>query len=219
MADQQVDQQARRKAVQRKANRRTLRRLILISIGMFGFGFAMWPLYEIFCDVTGFGGRGVQEVAAKDIQHYQDQREITMRFDATVNSGLNWQFEAVDSAKTVQLGKLSVASYTSINISDEPVIGHAVFNVAPPEASLYFVKTECFCFTEQLLLAGEKKDMPVTYYISPDLPADIESITLSYTFFKNIPATLAYNQTAKKETSKQLNPITLTTNDTRARGE
>ncbi|MCF6264454.1 MAG: cytochrome c oxidase assembly protein [Xanthomonadales bacterium] len=219
MADQQADQHADRKKTQKKANLRTLRRLILISIGMFGFGFAMWPLYEIFCDVTGFGGRGVQEVTTEEIQHYDDQREITMRFDATVNSGLNWQFEAIDKAQTVQLGKLTVASYTSINMSDEPVIGHAVFNVAPPEASLYFVKTECFCFTEQLLLVGEQRDMPVTYYISPDLPADIESITLSYTFFKNIPATLAYNKTAKKEINNQPNPNNITTNDTRARGE
>jgi len=219
VVDQQADQQAERKKVQQKANHRILRRLILVSIGMFGFGFAMWPLYNIFCDITGFGGRGVQAVSVEEIQQHQNQRKITMRFLATVNSGLNWEFEAVDSAKTVQLGKLSVASYTTVNIDDEPVIGHAVFNVAPPEASLYFVKTECFCFTEQLLEVGEKKDMPVTYYISPDLPADIESITLSYTFFKNIPATLAYNNAAKAAINNPLTHNTITTNNTRARGE
>lgn len=198
----------------KQANRRLLRRLVLVSIGMFGFGFALWPLYTIFCETTGFGGRGVQEVAAEDLKQYQGQREITIRFDATVNSGLNWKFTPVQTSKTVKLGEISQASYTAANQGEQPVVGHAVFNVAPPEASLYFVKTDCFCFTEQLLNEGEKKEMPVTFYVSPDLPEDIGNITLSYTFFRNTPATLALNE---KSSGEKINPSKLnniTTNDT-----
>ncbi len=210
VADPKIDLRAEIKL----ANRRLLRILVLVSIGMFGFGFALWPLYTIFCEATGFGGRGVQEVAAEDLKQYQNQREITIRFDATVNSGLNWKFKPVQTSKTVKLGEISQTSYTAANLADQAVIGHAVFNVAPPEASLYFVKTECFCFTEQLLEEGERKEMPVTFYISPDLPDDIGNITLSYTFFENVPATLALNEKLATDKLNDLNTNTLTTNDT-----
>ncbi len=189
-----------------KSNRKLVRILLLVAVGMFGFGFAMSPLYDIFCDVTGFGGRGVQVVNATELQQVQNQREITVRFDATVNSGLNWEFKPVQNTKTVKLGELSTASYTTYNPGDKAVIGHAIYNVAPPEASLYFVKTECFCFTEQLLAGGERKDMPVNFYISPDIPDNITTITLSYTFFRDNEATLALNH----DSSNTL----ITTNDT-----
>ena len=182
------------KSEQKQANRRLVRMLVLVSVGMFGFGFALWPLYTVFCEVTGFGGRGVQVVALEDLKQYENQREITIRFDATVNSGLNWNFKPAQNSKTVKLGEVSEASYRATNLSTQPVVAHAGFNVAPPEASLYFVKTECFCFTEQMLTAGEVKEMPLTFYVSPDLPDDISNITLSYTFFRNIKATLALNE-------------------------
>ena len=194
------------KANLQKSNRKLVRILLLVAVGMFGFGFAMAPLYDIFCDVTGFGGRGVQVVNATELQQLQDQREITVRFDATVNSDLNWEFKPVQNTKTVKLGELSTTSYTTYNPGDKPVIGHAIYNVAPPEASLYFVKTECFCFTEQLLAGGERKDMPVNFYISPDIPDNITTITLSYTFFRDNKATLALNH------DSSITPIT--TNDT-----
>lgn len=206
------------KSEQKQANRRLVRMLVLVSVGMFGFGFALWPLYTIFCEATGFGGRGVQEVALEDLKQYENQREITIRFDATVNSGLNWNFKPVQNSKTVKLGEVSKASYSATNLSTQPVVAHAVFNVAPPEASLYFVKTECFCFTEQMLTEGEVKEMPLTFYVSPDLPDDIGNITLSYTFFRNIEATLALNENSLKpqavDKNNHLNTDNLTTNDT-----
>ena len=151
---------------------------------MFGFGFALWPLYSVFCDLTGFGGRGIQ-VAESGQQLQKSDRQVKIRFDATVNSGLPWLFQAKQKTATVSLGEVSEAFYLAMNNSAEPMAGRAIYNVTPPEASLYFVKTECFCFTEQVLQANESREMPVYYFIQPDLPDHIKEITLSYTFFRD----------------------------------
>lgn len=174
----------------RISHTRLVRRLVLISVGMFGFGFAMWPLYNVFCDLTGLGGRGVK-IVDSNAGVEQSERQIRIRFDATVNSGLPWEFEAVEKSMTVTLGEMSEAFYLAGNPTDEAIAGRAIFNVTPPEASLYFVKTECFCFTEQVLQAQESREMPVYYFIQPDLPENIKEITLSYTFFRDEKASLA----------------------------
>ena len=163
---------------------KVVRRLVLVAVGMFGFGFAMWPLYTVFCDLTGFGGRGIQVADADQVLQKSD-RQVKIRFDATVNSGLPWLFQAKQKTATVTLGEMSEAHYLAMNSSEEPIAGRAIYNVTPPEASLYFVKTECFCFTEQLLQANESREMPVYYFIQPDLPDHIKEITLSYTFFRD----------------------------------
>jgi len=163
---------------------RLVRRLVLVSIGMFGFGFAMWPLYNVFCDLTGLGGRGVK-VAEGTGELAPSDRQVRIRFDATVNSGLPWRFEAKEKSATVTLGEMSEALYLAMNPHDEAIVGRAIYNVTPPEASLYFVKTECFCFTEQLLQANESREMPVYYFIQPDLPEHIKELTLSYTFYRD----------------------------------
>jgi cytochrome c oxidase assembly protein subunit 11 len=161
-----------------------VRRLVLVAVGMFGFGFAMWPLYSVFCDVTGFGGRGVQVVeSAGELQ--KSDRQVRIRFDATVNSGLPWVFQAKQKTATVPLGELTEALYLAMNPNEEVMAGRAVYNVTPPEASLYFVKTECFCFTEQVLQANESREMPVYFFIQQDLPEHIKEITLSYTFYRD----------------------------------
>jgi cytochrome c oxidase assembly protein subunit 11 len=116
---------------------------------------------------------------------------VRIRFDATVNSNLPWDFEAIDKLTTVTLGEMSEAMYRATNPTGESLAGHAIFNVTPPEASLYFVKTECFCFTQQVLEAGESRDMPVYYFIQPDLPEHIRELTLSYTFFQDPSARVA----------------------------
>jgi cytochrome c oxidase assembly protein subunit 11 len=167
-----------------QANRKLMRKLLLVSVGMFGFGFAMWPLYTVFCQVTGFGGRGVQVVDSVAQMEHSD-RVVKLRFDATVNSGLPWEFEAAEAVREVPLGIPSEAMYLAMNPTAENMTGHAVYNVTPPEASLYFVKTECFCFTEQVLTANETREMPVYFYIQPDLPDSIKEITLSYTFYRS----------------------------------
>jgi cytochrome c oxidase assembly protein subunit 11 len=165
-------------------------KLALIAVGMFGFGFAMWPLYNVFCDITGLGGRGVKIDTSSTGAEISD-RQVRIRFDATVNSNLPWEFEALDKTMTVTLGEMSEALYRAANPTGNAIAGHAIFNVTPPEASLYFVKTECFCFTQQILQAGESRDMPVYYFIQPDLPEHIKELTLSYTFFKDPGSDLA----------------------------
>jgi len=166
------------------SHKRIVRRLVLVAVAMFGFGFAMWPLYGVFCSVTGLGGRGVQVVEnAGDLQ--KSERQVKIRFDATVNSGLPWLFQPKQKSATVSLGELTEALYLAMNPNDEMIAGRAVYNVTPPEASLYFVKTECFCFTEQVLQANESREMPVYFFVQQDLPDHIKEITLSYTFYRD----------------------------------
>lgn len=168
----------------RPSHRRLVGRLVLVAVAMFGFGFAMLPLYDVFCDLTGFGGRGVKIAeSAGDVQ--RSDRTVRVRFDATVNSGLPWEFQPRQASDTVKLGEMSETLYLAMNPGQQAMAGHAIYNVTPPEASLYFVKTECFCFTEQILQANETREMPVYYFIQPDLPDHIKEITLSYTFFRD----------------------------------
>ncbi len=174
-------------------HRKLVRKLVLLAVGMFGFGFAMVPLYDVFCDLTGLGGRGVQVVENAGVIEQSD-RQIKIRFDANVNSGLPWVFQAKEKSAMVTLGKKSEAFYLAMNPTDEAIAGQATYNVTPPEASLYFVKTECFCFTRQVLQAKESREMPVYYFIQADLPEYIKEITLSYTFFRSVNAdTVALN--------------------------
>lgn len=168
---------------QQKKNRKTARRLVLVAIGMFGFGFALWPLYDVLCEVTGLGGRAIQ-ISDNNDQAVASERVISIRFDASVNSSLPWEFQAIEKVGNYQLGVPSKALYLATNPEDEAITGQATYNVAPPEAALYFVKTECFCFTEQLLEANESREMPVYFYIKSDLPEHIKDITLSYTFYR-----------------------------------
>jgi cytochrome c oxidase assembly protein subunit 11 len=176
--------ESRNRMNQKQNNRKTARKLVLLAVGMFGFGFAMWPLYNVLCDLTGLGGKGVQ-IANDASAVEKSERRVKIRFDATVNSTLPWIFQAKEKVATVQLGVLTSALYLAMNPTDEDLAGQAVYNVTPPEASLYFVKTECFCFTRQLLRANESREMPVYYYVRPDLPEHIKELTLSYTFYRN----------------------------------
>jgi cytochrome c oxidase assembly protein subunit 11 len=166
------------------SHRKLVRKLVLLAVAMFGFGFAMWPLYNVFCDLTGLGGRGVK-VVENPGELLKTDRQVRVRFDATVNSGLPWIFQAKEKSKLVSLGEMSEAFYLALNPTDQTMAGQAIYNVTPPEASLYFVKTECFCFTRQILQANESREMPVYYYIQADLPERIKEITLSYTFYRD----------------------------------
>ena len=168
-------------------HRKLVRKLVLLAVGMFGFGFALWPLYNVFCDLTGLGGRGVQVMESVEFIEQSD-RQIKIRFDANINSGLPWVFKAKENSALVPLGEMNKALYLAMNPTDEAMVGQAIYNVTPPEASLYFVKTECFCFTQQLLQANESREMPVYYFIQADLPEHIKEITLSYTFFRDLKA-------------------------------
>jgi cytochrome c oxidase assembly protein subunit 11 len=167
----------------KQKNRKTTRRLVLVAVGMFGFGFALWPLYNVLCEVTGLGGRAIQ-ISDNNAGAVASDRIVSIRFDASVNSSLPWEFQAKEKVNEYNLGVPSKAFYIAMNPTDETITGQATYNVAPPEAALYFVKTECFCFTEQTLAANEGREMPVYFYIKPDLPEHIKDITLSYTFYR-----------------------------------
>jgi len=167
----------------KQKNRKTTRRLVLVAVGMFGFGFALWPLYSVLCEVTGLGGRAIQ-ISENNDQAVASDRVVSIRFDASVNSSLPWEFKAVEKVSEFNLGVPSTAYYLAMNPGNEAITGQATYNVSPPEAALYFVKTECFCFTEQSLAANESRKMPVYFYVKPDLPEHIKDITLSYTFYR-----------------------------------
>ncbi len=164
--------------------------LTLLAVGMFGFGYLLVPLYDKFCEITGIGGRTGEGVAAESlITEIDKSRKVTVHFDATVNSALPWRFEPTERMMDVHPGKLYETEYVAYNLSDKPVIAQAVPSVSPGRASLFFNKTECFCFTEQLLGPGESRDMPVRFIVDPNLPQGTSLVTLSYIIYKDDAAT------------------------------
>jgi len=145
-------------------------------------------LYRLFCTATGFGG--TTQRADSDAGAVSD-RVITVRFDSNVAPGLPWRFEPVQREVTVHLGEQQLVSFTAENLTDEPIVGHATFNVSPPTTGIYFNKIQCFCFDEERLNAHQKVDMPVVFFVDPALASDpetrqVDTITLSYTFFRSV---------------------------------
>ncbi len=170
---------------EKKDNRKITWKLSLLAVAMFGFGYVLVPIYNVLCDVTGINGKtGVMtEQAAEDLQVNQN-RTITVEFDTNINGELPWSFKADINKMQVNPGKLNDVYFTVVNNSDDVIVGQAIPSVAPQIASLYFNKTECFCFTQQTLQPHESKDMLVRFVVVPDMPGDISTLTLSYTFFK-----------------------------------
>jgi cytochrome c oxidase assembly protein subunit 11 len=153
--------------------------------GMVGMAYASVPLYKLFCQVTGYGG------TTQRADTYADRildRTITIRFDANTSGGLPWEFQPTAREITGRIGETLQATYRAVNRFDAPTYGRATFNVTPEMAGAYFNKVECFCFTDTTLAPGEALDMPVVFYVDPDIVdvpelKDIKTITLSYTFF------------------------------------
>lgn len=176
----------------RSANRRLAAVCIAFFVGMIGMAYAAVPLYDLFCRVTGYGGT-TQRVAQYS-QTVLDQT-INVRFDANTAGGLPWEFRPVTREVELKIGETTQVSYEARNVFSSPTTGRASFNVTPLFAGAYFMKMECFCFTDTQLAPGESMDMPVVFYIDPaivDVPEmkNIHTITLSYTFFpidKDVP--------------------------------
>ncbi|WP_293706240.1 MULTISPECIES: cytochrome c oxidase assembly protein [unclassified Stenotrophomonas] len=163
-----------------------LGRLIGVALAVFVLTFSLVPLYRIACEKV-FGVR-LERGATTQQAHAaagNSKRTVRVEFDGGVNSKLPWAFHPEKLTMDVVPGELNEALYYARNDSDRALVGSAVPSVAPARASGYFNKTECFCFTAQTLQAGEKRDMPVRFIVDPDLPADVNTITLSYTFYKN----------------------------------
>ena len=163
-------------------HRRLVTSLLVVVIGAFGFGYALVPLYDVFCEITGFGGRTNAEAVAV-IEAPDLSREIRVEFVTTVNSYAPFEFGADADSMTVNPGKMYFATFTAKNLTDSDKIAQAVPSVAPGVAGEYFVKIECFCFNSQEFAANEEKAMPLQFIVDPDLPEYVDTITLQYTFF------------------------------------
>ena len=152
---------------------------------MLGLAYASVPLYQIFCQVTGYGGTPKRiDVAFNKVI----EREVTVQFSANLNKDMPWDFAPKQREQHMKIGEQRIAYYEAYNPTDKPITGLAVFNVTPLKAGSYFSKIDCFCFTEQTLQPGERVDMPVVYTVDPEIDQDrnldeVKEITLSYTFF------------------------------------
>jgi cytochrome c oxidase assembly protein subunit 11 len=164
----------------RLRNRQLMGKLVVIAVGMLGFGFAMVPMYRQICEAIGI--TQTRAVGAANTQ-VDASREVRVELLAS-SAGLPWRFEAIDKALTLNPGRLATVRYRVTNDLGRPVTGHAVMNTAPAVAARYIEKQECFCFTDQTLQPGETREMPVTFRVSAEAPPDLTIISLSYTFFE-----------------------------------
>ena len=166
--------------------------LVAVAIGMLGLSYAAAPLYRIFCQITGFGGTTQVADLSSDIllaaNNTTMNRVITIYFSGDVSDTMSWKFQPVQQEIKLMVGETALAFYTAENPTDQSIIGISTYNVNPQQAGIYFNKIQCFCFEEQRLRPHEIIDMPVFFFIDPDFledprMADIDTITLSYTFF------------------------------------
>ncbi len=165
------------------ANRQMLKKLVVAALLMFGFGFALVPLYEIICEVTGVRNILQPDEITPHNTQVDFSRKVSMEFDANVQR-LDWTFKPAEAYRDVHPGEVTQVVYEIRNLLDRPVTGQAVPSYGPGEASKYFKKIECFCFQQQTLGPGEVRRMPVVFVIDPALPKFVTTITLSYTFFE-----------------------------------
>ncbi|MDA7965869.1 cytochrome c oxidase assembly protein [Ruegeria sp.] len=165
---------------------KTVAQTVGVVVLMGCLAWAAVPFYDWFCRVTGFGGTtGVAETAPEDIL----DRTVTVRFDASKAKNMAWDFKPVVREMEVRIGETGLAFYEAYNPTDRPIAGQASYNVAPYSAGGYFQKIACFCFEEQVLQPGERVEMPVTFFVDPEMVEDLEAkyvhtITLSYTFYE-----------------------------------
>ena len=167
-------------------NARVARRLVAVAVGMVGLAYAASPLYDLFCRTTGFGGTPM--VAQQGERPLLD-RTVKVRFDSNVDPNLPWRFEPLEREVKVRLGEERLVLYRVTNVSQRPIVGTSTYNVTPEHAGPWFNKLQCFCFTEQLLMPGQSVDMPVVFFVDPEMDKDrrydnVRTVTLSYTFFE-----------------------------------
>ena len=169
--------------VSKRTGRLTLK-LLFATIAMFGFGFALVPLYDVLCDITGLngktGGRYEYDVVAAEVN---TERLVTVQFMTTNSAGMSWEFKPRQRQIQVHPGELNEVMFYARNPSKEVMIAQAVPSVSPSEAADYMHKTECFCFNQQELKAGEEIDMPLQFFIDQDIPESVTKLTLSYSLF------------------------------------
>lgn len=185
---------------------RTVVQLVAVVLFMGGLGWASVPLYDWFCRVTGYGGStNVSTTGSDEIL----DRTIKVRFDASKERDFPWEFRPMQREMEVRIGETGLAFYEAYNPTDKPIAGQSSYNVTPFEAGLFFTKIDCFCFQEQVLQPGERVEMPVTFFVDPELVNDRDAklthtITLSYTFYQiDMPEEHAAVETDSATTNKQ----------------
>lgn len=158
-------------------------KLSLLVVAMFAFGYALVPLYDVFCDITGINGKTAAEPVSAEEAIVDTSREITIEFIARPNQQMPWIFKPEVRRMTVHPGEIHVMNYLAENPTLRSIVGQAVPSVSPGRAALFFHKIECFCFTQQYLAGGKDMLMPLQFYVDPALPAQYGTITLSYTLY------------------------------------
>jgi len=169
-----------RSAAIRRANRALLTKLGVIVVAMFGFGYGLVPFYEKICEVTGL--RDIDQADKVVNTQIDTTRNVRIEFDTNLHD-MPWKFRALDATADIHPGEVTQVMFEVVNTADHPVTGQAIPSYGPRNAAQYFRKLDCFCFARQTLAAGETRRMPVVFVIDPQLPADLSTITLSYTFF------------------------------------
>ena len=167
----------------RKAHLIIAGKLSLLVIGMFGFGYLMVPIYNILCDITGLNGKTSSVAVVAPESPEAVDRTVTVEFVSVVNSSAAWSFKPMQRTMQVVPGQTYNASYEVVNLTGRPAVGQAVPSVAPSRAAKYFNKVECFCFTHQQFGVGDRKEMPLVFFVEEDLPRSVDTVTLSYTYF------------------------------------
>ena len=187
---------------------KTVAQTVSLVVVMGGLAWASVPFYDWFCRVTGFGGvTGVSEVAPDDVL----DQTIKIRFDGSLHSEMAWTFKPGEREMEVRIGETGLAFYEAYNPTDRPIAGSASYNVTPYQAGGFFNKIQCFCFEEQVLQPGERVQMPVTFYVDPEIVEDrdgkyIHTITLSYTFYEiDLPEGYAAVQDMEPTSDTSLN--------------
>lgn len=167
----------------KRSNSRVLWPVLGVVVAMFAFGYALVPLYDVFCDLTGLNGKVKNEAQQEKSYGIDASRWITVEFVTTVNQGMPLKFNAERSKIRVHPGEYQTVRFYGTDMADKPLVGRAVPSIAPGWASQYLKKTECFCFSEQTFEPKRQREMPVRFVIDPALPASVSDISLSYTFF------------------------------------
>lgn len=164
-------------------SKRHTARLAVVVVAMFGFGYALGPIYNALCEITGINGKMKLEAVAEKAGAVDGSRFVTVEFVTTVNGGAPMQFRAVTDRVRVHPGEAAMVEFVARNTQAHAIVAQAVPNVTPWSAAKHLRKTECFCFNEQPFAAGEEKRMPMRFVLDPELPPEVEVVTLAYTFF------------------------------------
>jgi cytochrome c oxidase assembly protein subunit 11 len=181
-----------------KAVKKLSLKMLLIVIGMFGFGFALVPIYDVFCDITGLNGKTENEAFVPADQIVDTSREITVQFITTNNDQMIWEFRPEVFTIKAHPGQEILTTFFARNPTNQSMVGQAIPNVSPGRAAVYFHKTECFCFEKQMLKGGETITMPVKFIVDRDVPDNVNTITLSYTLFDITDAEAKLNTLAMR---------------------